>query len=203
MKKRFTDVLGFLSIIVFFAAVLGPIRIAAAQEKRPPPQFNQIEQAVWDYFKSQPGFQASMLITREQVEPLFSKLAQMGFEVPNSKSILDKLPSGNEFFVAALYSPAGLKFMEQFGRYAELYDRLDRLSRMPRGRQTVQDVIKDPGGQQMMRYLTAAPSGKSSDKSPSNVPRAADFNKPTGRIYTVPMLLRQLQGQYNIVARGK
>lgn len=174
-----------------------------AQNKTPPPKFEKIEAAVWGYFQKQPNFQASGLITKEQVEPLLTGLVQMGFKLPNAKSILEKLPSNNEFLTVELYSPSGRKFMERIAKYPEAYDRLDRLSRLPHGRQTVHDLIQGPGGEKMIQYLTTAPGGKETGKMLSQAPQGADFNKSTGRIYTVPMLLKHLQEQYRSMADGK
>jgi hypothetical protein len=182
--------------------VICPIEQVSAQVKTQSlPQFEKIEAAVWQYFQSQGDFQASMLITKEQVEPLLGELARMGFNLSDKKSILDKLPAANEFLVTELYTPAGRKFMEGIAKYPDAYDRLDRLSRMPQGKQTVHNFINRPGGNTMMQYMTTAPGGKKIGKLLSNGPEANDFNKPTGRIYTVPMLLAQLQGQYR--AAGK
>jgi hypothetical protein len=201
--------LAFMRGAIFVITVLTigwPMETVLAQGQAPSlPKFEKVEEAVWRYFQSQPKFQASMLITKEQVQPLLSGLARMGFNLPDAKSILDKLPAGNEFLVAELYSPAGRKFMERIAKYPEAYDRLDRLSRLPHGKQNVHDFIYKPGGERMIQYLTTA-SDKELSKMISNGPAGADFTKPTGRIYTVPMLLAQLQEQYRaaeIISAGK
>ena len=185
--------------ILFLAAmaVVWSIENVRAQQTPPPlPKFEKIETAVWRYFRLQSDFQASMIITKEQVEPLLAGLARMGFNLPDPKSILDRVPMRNEFLVAELYMPAGRKFMERIAKYPEAYDRLDRLSRLPHGRQTVHDLIYGAGGEKMIQYLTTAQGGAELGKMLSNAPLGADFNKPTGRIYTVPMLLAHLQEQY-------
>jgi hypothetical protein len=186
-------------VLVFVVALadVGLIEDVLAQDKTPSlPKFDKIEAAVWRYFQSQPNFQATALITKEQVEPLLSGLARIGFNLPDPKSILDKIPAGNEFLVAELYTPAGRKFMERIAKYPEAYDRLDRLSRLPHGRQNLHDLIQGFGGETLIQYLTTASGGKEMGKMISNAPRGADFNKPTGRIYTVQMLLTQLEEQY-------
>jgi hypothetical protein len=185
-------------ILFFIAAAIavGPFQTAWAVEQSPLPKFEKIEAAVWRYFQAQPKFQALMIITREQVEPLVKALARMGFALPDPDSILDRLPAKNEFLVTELYSPAGLKFMARIAQYPDAYDRLDRLSRLPHGRQTVHDLIQGPGGDKMIQYMTTAPGGKNMGKMISNAPMGADFNKPTGRIYTVQMLIVHLKAQY-------
>jgi hypothetical protein len=192
--------LGIVYSSVFVLAVITviwPSKSVLAQDKTQPlPKFEKIEAAVWQYFQSQGNFQASMLITKEQVEPLLGGLARMGFNLSDTKSILDKLPAGDEFLVKELYSPAGRKFMQSIAKYPDAYDRLDRLSRLPHGKQTIRDLVKGPDGYKMIQYMTTAPGGKEMGKMLSNAPLGTDFNKPTGRIYTVPMLLTRLQDQY-------
>jgi hypothetical protein len=198
--------LGILYGSIFVLAVttaIWPIENVLAQVKTQSlPKFEKIEAAVWQYFQSQPNFQASMLITKEQVEPLLGGLARMGFNLPEPKSILDKLPAGNEFLVTELYSPAGLKFMQGIAKYPDAYDRMDRLTHLPHGKQTVHDLINGPGGYRMIKYMTTAPAGKNVGKLLSQSPGETDFNKPTGRIYTVPMLLAQLEEQYRAMEKN-
>jgi hypothetical protein len=190
---------------IFFVAIVGAwlIQTARAEDNPPLPKFEKIEAAVWGYFQKQPNFQAAGLITKEQVEPLLVGLAGMGFRLPNAKSILDNLPANNEFLAAELYTPAGRKFMERIAKYPEAYDRLDRLSRLPHGKQTIHDLIIGPGGEKMIQYLTTAPGGKEMGKMLSEAPLGADFNKPTGRIYTAPMLIKKLHEQYRNMADEK
>jgi len=190
-------------VILFITISVLAIETAWAEEKAPPPlpKFEKIEVAVWRYFQSQGEFQTSAIITKEQVEPLLRGLAGMGFSLPDPNSILDKLPAKNEFLVVELYTPAGAKFMDRIDKYPEAYDRLDRLSRLPHGRQTVHDLIRGPGGEKMIQYLTTTPGGKETGKMLSNAPRGTDFNKTTGRIYTVAMLLKHLQAQYSAVEK--
>jgi hypothetical protein len=190
-------------IVLAVITVLWPVENVLAQVKTQSlPKFEKIEAAVWQYFQSQPNFQASMLITKEQVEPLLGELGRMGFNLSDKKSILDKLPAGNEFLVTELYCPAGLKFMQGIAKYPDAYDRMDRLTRLPHGKQTVHDLINGPGGYRMIKYMTADPAGKNVGKLLSSGQGGADFNKPTGRIYTAPMLLAQLQEQYRAMEKN-
>jgi len=202
MKNQLGNVYGLIFIFGVITAICPVENVLAQVKTQSLPKFEKIEAAVWRYFQSQGNFQASMLITKEQVEPLLGGLASIGFNMPEPKSILDKLPAGNEFLVAELYSPAGRKFMEGIAKYPDAYDRLDRLSRLPHGRQTVHDLINGLGGNKMMEYITTAPGGKKVGQLLSNGPEATDFNKPTGRIYTVPMLLAQLEEQYRAMEKN-
>jgi hypothetical protein len=202
MKNR----LGFISKTVLIAALAAGWLIQAAwgQDKTQKlPKFEKIEAAVWRYFQSQEDYQDGMIITQQQVEPLLGLLKGMGFNLPDKKSILEKIPSSSEFLVGELYSPPGWKFMERIAKYPDAYDRLDRLCRLPHGKQTVHDLIIGPGGEKMIQYMTAAPGGKEMGKMLANAPKGTDFNKPTGRIYTVAMLVKQLQEQYRTMVDGR
>jgi hypothetical protein len=77
--------------------------------------------------------------------------------------------------------------------YPNGYDRIDRLSRLPLGQQTVRDLIRGPGGEKMVAYMTTASGGKELGKMLSNDPQGKQFNAPTGRIYTVAMLLDRMK----------
>jgi hypothetical protein len=196
MIKKQIAIFGLLFLLAATILPL-PIRPCLAADNTPTfPKFEKIEAAVLRYFQSQPDFQPSMLITREQVEPLVGVLELMGFKLPNPKTILDKLPANNEFLVVELYSQQGRKFMEQIADYPNAYDRLDRLSRLPYGKQTIHDLIVGPDGHKMIQYLTTASGGKEMGKQLANAPQGENFNKPTGRIYTVSMLIKNLQSQY-------
>jgi hypothetical protein len=189
-------------VFVATAIILQPVGTAYAQDKQALlPKFEVIEAAVWRYFQSQGNFQPNRIITKEQVGPLIVGLARMGFVVQDAKSLLEKIPANNEFLVVNLNTPAGREFMDQITKYPEAYDRLDRLIRLPHGKQTMLDLIKGPGGEKMIEYLTTAPGGNEMGKMLSPAPKGKDFNKPTGRIYTVPMLLRNLQEQYRAVSK--
>ena len=83
--------------------------------------------------------------------------------------------------------------MRQISSYPNAYDLLDRLSRLPRGRQTVRDLIRGPDGYKMLQYMTTSAGGRQMGKQLSNSPGAGKFNEPTGRIYTAEDLLRRLE----------
>jgi hypothetical protein len=202
MKYQLGIVFGSIFVLAVISD-LWPVENALAQAKTQSlPKFEKIKAMVWQYFQSQGNFQTSMLITKEQVEPLLGSLASMGFNLSDTKSILDKLPAEDEFLVKELYSPAGRKFMQGISKYPDAYDRLDRLSRLPHGKQTIRDLVKGPDGYKMIQYMTTAPGGKEMGKMLSNAPLGTDFNKPTGRIYTVPMLLTQLEEQYRAMEKN-
>jgi hypothetical protein len=177
--------------VIFFSTAAA---VAAAPTKtKPVPPFSEIKQATLRYFQAIPDYRSGDLITQDKVGPLLAKLQQMGLPLPNAKQILAKVPTKGEFLAEQFSSPEGRIFMRQISGLKDGYDRLDRLSRMPRGEQTIRDLIRGPDGYKMVEYMTTAPGGKVLGEQLSNAPTGEGFNAPTGRIYTAKMLLRRLE----------
>ncbi len=113
--------------------------------------------------------------------------------LPDYKQILERVPAKDEFLAEQLRTPGGRKFMRQISRYDDAYDRLDRLSRLPHGQQTVIDLIRGPDGYKMLEYMTTTPGGEALGEQLSNAPKGKNFNRTTGRIYTAETLLKRLE----------
>lgn len=178
------------------ALSVAAIAVAAPKEDvrtKPIPSLSEVKQAVLRYFKAQPDFRTGDLVTRDQVEPLLRQLQKMGLPLPDAKQILEKVPSKDEFLAQQLSTPNGRNFMRKISGYKDGYDRLDRLSRLPHGEQTVRDLIRGPGGEKMIEYMTTASGGKELGKMLSDAPLGKNFNDPTGRIYTVEKLMARLE----------
>jgi hypothetical protein len=72
-------------------------------------------------------------------------------------------------------------------------DRVDRLRKLPQGEMSVNDLIrKVPNGADWIEGMTTTERGKILGERLSNAPDGHDFNEPTGRIYTVPDLAREI-----------
>ncbi|MCC6126829.1 MAG: hypothetical protein IT426_17840 [Pirellulales bacterium] len=193
----------FLLKLIFTASIgiCGTALPTAAQRIIPPNkavdgEFAKFEKLVWKHFQSQADFRPTDLIAREDVEPLIKQLSTAGLALKKPDDLLKLLLSKNDFLYVELNTNAGRKFMRRIAAYQDGYDRLDRLSRMPRGKQTVSDLIRGPGGEKMIEYMTSAAGGKELGKQLSQAPNGADFNAPTGRIYTARDLLDYLKKQY-------
>jgi hypothetical protein len=167
------------------------------------PSMSEIRQAVLRHFQAKPDYQSGDLITREEVDPLLVKLQRMGLPLPDAKEILAKVPSKGEGFVALLSTRDGRKFMRQISTFENGYDRVDRLSRIPLGQQTLRDLIRGPDGYKMVEYMTTAQGGKELGRQLSNTPNGANFNAPTGRIYTDEQLLTRLERSHAAALKAK
>lgn len=156
----------------------------------------KIDATVSGYFAAVPGHQAGDIISRNQVEPLLTKLAAMGWKIPDAQGLLAKVPADSSWLVANLRTPRGKKFMRKIAAYPQGYDRTDRLSAISDGRKIVGALIQGPDGEEMIEYLTTTRTGKNSSKQLTAVPGGTDFDKPTGKLYTVDALLAELSALY-------
>jgi hypothetical protein len=195
---RYADCLAAVrgSVAVLFWGVAAAALAAPAANSakgKPIPPFADVEQTVAQHFESRRDYQSGDLITKEAVAPLLAQLQKKGFPLADAKQILEQVPGKGEFLVDQLSTPGGRTFMRRIVAYPDAYDRLDRLSRLPHGEQTVRDLIRNPGGEKMVRYMTTAPNAEGVGKLLSNSPSSKQFTVPTGRIYTVAMLLARLQ----------
>lgn len=173
-------------------------KIQGGTTKYFPPPFSRINKLVHDYFTKLDGFDEKGIITASQVEPLFPLIERAGWKIPRDQreAILAKVLPDDDFMAKQLGTAAGKKFAAQIHKYPDGFDRLDRLSRMPQGQDTVSRLIVGPDGYKMIQYMTTAQGGKNMGRMLSDSPKGGRFNKPTGRIYTVNMLLLELKGLY-------
>ena len=163
------------------------------------PSLAVVGRTVTRHFELLPDYEPGNIVSRSDVEPLFTHLKQMGWNVANYRSILHKVPSDLDFLVGQLRTPAGREFMRQVGESPNVYDRLERIAWLPRGREIVYQLINQPGGAELARSLATATDHKKVGKLISKTTKVkADFLQPTGRIYTVKMLLAQLQKTYAV-----
>ena len=146
------------------------------------------------YFQALPDYRPGDLITREEVEPLLGQLRRTGLPLPDAKQILEKVPAKDEFLVATIRTPDGRKFMRQISGYRDAYDRLDRLSRLPHGQQTIRDLIRGPDGYKMIEYMTTAPGGQGVGQATLERAAGGRISMPRPAASTPPtMLLRRLE----------
>lgn len=167
-----------------------------AAEPKQLPDFATIQKIVAETFSAESGHRPGDLIARGEVEPLFAKFEKAGWKVADRKEICQSLLSDQHVLVKKLHTQAGKKFMRQVADDPEVYDRLDRFVRLPRGERMLQDLIDGPDGYKLFDYMTKTSGGHELGKMLSNAPRGRDFNDETGRIYTVKMLDQRLKTSY-------
>jgi len=161
------------------------------------PSFDQVQKLVDRQLATHSDYQPGDIISQQQVKPIFEQLKQLGWVVRDRAEITKLVPGDSEFIVRELRSGEGRTFMRQSGKYPLAYDRIDRLSRMSMGEKNVRALIRGPDGYKMIQYMTSTPYGRNMGQMLSQDPRGADFNSPTGRLYTADALLGRLQQSYN------
>ena len=157
------------------------------------PDIGTVTRAVEAYFASQPDYEPGDLITRSQIEKVFSKLDDAGAAVPHAEQIAERGLDDSSFVVRELSTAAGRKFMRKLAQNPGTFAHLDRLSTIPRGEKLIRDLVRDKDGDKLIEYLATTKGGHKMGNMMAAVPEGSDLNKPTGRIYTVADLVAALK----------
>lgn len=179
---------------VMALAISMPVQGADRQDRLPP--FREIEKLTYTRFGTD-GRQMTDLITRQAAEELFAEIGKLGWEIRDAKKLLEHVPDESDFFVQQLRSQRGRAFMRDIATMPLGYDRVDRISHLDRGHRFIRDLVKGPDGYKLIQYMTETPWGKNMGKQLRDAPDGANFNKPTGRIYTAEQLLAVLHDSYD------
>jgi hypothetical protein len=184
------------------AQILLVANLASAVPPKLPP-WDEVQKVVESQLNSVANYQSGDLITRNQVDPIFDKLSRLGWNVADRVDIVNSVKRDDDLMVRQLRSGAGRKFMRQVNKMPLSFDRIDRLDRFPMGPETVDSLITGPDGYKMIQYMTTTQNGRNMGKMLSQDPHGANFNSPTGRIYTAEDLLGRLNKSYEAALQGK
>lgn len=199
-------IFGMFARALLFGVLLGGTVLmatstgAAAESKTSLPKFSHLEKAVADHFKTLPNYQPGDIITRSQVEPLLKRTELFGWLGAERETILAQFPLDGDFLVTQLRTPAGRELLKKIEAYPDGIDRLDRWSRMNHGHKTVQSLIRLPVAEKLIEFMATKPGGTTLGNHEAKAPGGAHFNQPTGRIYTVEMLLARLKQSHRAKA---
>lgn len=183
--------------------LLAAAPVADAAEEGPPPSWEQVSRAIDKYFAADKSRQPLDIVTQSQAAPLFGELEKLGWNVADREEILARVPRDNEFIVKQLRSKQGRKFMREFARYPEGFDKLDQLAKLPHGKSTIERLVKGPDGYKLLEYLNTAPGGANMQKQLARTPRGKGFTKETGRIYTAKALKDELKKSHARAANSQ
>ncbi|NLX98202.1 MAG: hypothetical protein GXY83_18740 [Rhodopirellula sp.] len=176
-----------LAVIMFISF----LRTSTSDTK--PPSFEQVERAIRDSLQSRPDVAQGGIISRSDAEVALQKAESLGWKTPDRAEILDAVLPDTDYVVQQLRTSDGKRFSAKIDGLTGAFDRLDRLARLPHGKQTVRDLIQGKGGDRLIEYLTNTPGGAEMGRMLSKTPSGSQFNKPTGRIYTIEMLLARMK----------
>lgn len=180
--------------------VLGLVVVGTGSAHGATKGFAAVERVIASEVSGWAGHRTGDLISKKDVNAILSALARNGWKVAESEDILKQTLPDNHVVVQTLRTPAGRVFMRKVANYRLIYDRLDRVSQVYGGRRLVRDLVRLPDAE---RYAQMKPPRGVPDlrdllpKTRSGRPEAVkDYDKPTGRIYTVEQLTQRLRECY-------
>lgn len=184
--------IGFLTVL----ALVGHAAILEAADSVPivkKPSANDLKQFVTQQFASQGGYREGDLVTREATEAMLKKLAEKGWQVENEDELLEQILPANDFLVKQLSDAKGRAFLRKIQSLPGGIDRLDRLARMPQGRNNVNDLIrKIPNGAEVVEAMATSKEGRRLGVALSKTRSGKNFNETTGKIYQLPELVKEM-----------
>jgi hypothetical protein len=181
----------------FAAVAVGLLLLSRSLADSPArPEFAKVSQAVVDYLQSQPDQQTTDLLSQRQVRAALAQVVAAGWQVPGQDKIVGRALADNSFVVSELSTPEGRRFMRKLAQHPGTYRRLDRLSTLQNGQDTIRTLIRQKQGDDFVTYLATTSGGKNLGKMMAGTKGGVDLNKPTGRIYTADELLAALKQLY-------
>lgn len=175
-----------------------PARSVSAESKLP--DWQKVREAAEKHFGKQRDRQPRDIISRSDVSGVLLEIEKTGWQVPDQNSLLDQVLGDQHVLVATLRSPKGRRFMSQISGRTGMYDRLDRVSEAAGGAQLIRDIVKLPDGEKYAKPKSGGGVPDLVDLLPKNASgktrRIPDYDKPTGRLYTVDDLLNRLNQIY-------
>lgn len=152
------------------------------------------------HFAGIPGRTSSDIISKSDVAPLLASLKKEGWNSLKPEWTLDRVLADSDPLVKELRTPKGRELIRLSAQSPLVYDRLDRLVRLPGGQQFVHDVAKLPDG---VKILSAKPTPGLKNLAQllpksggGQTPQGKDFDKPTGNLYTAKHVVDELAKQF-------
>ena len=176
------------------------LTVAAVGGQDPLPPFADIEKTVHEYFEKDRSHREEDLITCSQVAEILQSIKKLGWEVPDEKKLLDDALEESHILVRTMQTPAGRKFLSKVASRDLIYDRFDRISEVSGGPELIRDIVKLPNGEKYAKPRSGGGVPDLLDLLPKNASgktrRIADYDSPTGHIYTIADLLTRLKEAY-------
>jgi hypothetical protein len=157
------------------------------------PTAAQLKAMVEQTLKKNPYYSPGFLISRRDVESLFAQLLADGVtSTEDQEDLSECVLSDSSFLVGRLKTPAGRVFMKKIASDPTVYDRLERLSWTPDGRQLIDSFVKaKDGAAQLQQLKTSAQLAKLSKRLAADA-STPDFALQTSRCHTAEELVTKL-----------
>jgi hypothetical protein len=171
---------------------------SAAEPKLP--SFPEVQTAVEAYFRENRERRDEDIVSRSQVAEILLQLEELGWQVPESKELLNSVLDEQHVLVRTMRTPAGRKFLAKVAKRDLIYDRLDRIASVSGGPELIRDLVKLPDGEKYAKPRSGGGVPDLLDLLPKNssgrTRRVKDYDQPTGHIYTEADLLERLAESY-------
>lgn len=180
------------------------VNLAQAADKAKLLPWQQVVEVVHTQLAARPGYQPAYmtgdLLSRSDVQGALDALKKAGWNVANREEILKETLEDNDFLVRELRTSTGRKFSRAVMSDELVYDRLDRLTKFSGGQNLVHTIITLPDGAKLMGPHPTPALGNLMELLPKQAsgftPTDKNFDKPTGKIYAEPKLLKVLAESY-------
>lgn len=161
------------------------------------PDFDKVREVVAARLSGGRSDFPDRLLTRRDVEPVFPAIAKLGWDVPDPKAFVVRFLPDNDPLARELRNPRSAEFAKSVAKLPNVYDRLDRLRRMPYGMRRIREFAGTPGGSKLLEYMTTTKGGARLERQIARGQDGRDFDQPTNRLYTQKDLLNELQMLYD------
>ncbi len=131
-----------LIFAVFFLTLPG--RAAEAETK--PQNLGLMREVVDLHFSAQPGFQATDLIHRRDVEEIAADLISVGLLAEPPQELTKRVPADDSFLRQQFAGQNGQRFMRKVGAVQGGYAELEKLGTGPQGRGAARTLQAAKGG---------------------------------------------------------
>jgi hypothetical protein len=185
--------LGLRFLLIVSMTRVACTAVAQQTEVLTKPSLDEVTRFTQQFFEKQPGFQPGDLVTRGATMRLITALREKGWQVADQQELLERVLKDDDFLVRQFRDERGREFLRKIEKLPEGIDRVDRLSKLPQGELSVNDLIrKVPNGAEWIEAMTTTRRGEILGERLSNAPAGRDFNEPTGRLYNVDALAKAI-----------
>jgi hypothetical protein len=164
-------------------------RCSAAEQQAAPP----LQALIDKHLRRDPNYRPGDLISRGNVEAIFSELQQLGVIPLDTRDGLYKdYLRDDSVLVLMLRTAEGRALMRKVSGLPGAYDRLERLSWLPTGQAWLRELIAKQDGDKVFAQMLTEAGMKHVAELLADDPRGQNFALPTGHVHTEADLLERL-----------
>lgn len=154
---------------------------------------DQVQKLVHDALARNTFYKPGFLITRKDLEPVFSQLLESGItNIDSQEAVVDLVLAEGSQLAKLLKTPDGREFMKKLGNDPTVYDRLERMSWTYDGRRLIEKLIHSKDGPALLKSLQTPEQLAKFSKEIAADPRTKDFALPTGKAHTADQFIERM-----------